>query len=59
MHCYPGATTNVQMRPVLLVILDGWGNSARREGNAIELQGTPNLDELAALIDAAKRAAKR
>jgi len=36
------------MRPVLLVILDGWGNSARREGNAIELQGTPNLDELAA-----------
>ena len=36
------------MRPVLLVILDGWGNSARREGNAILLQGTPNLDRLAA-----------
>ncbi|HKB75967.1 MAG TPA: 2,3-bisphosphoglycerate-independent phosphoglycerate mutase, partial [Myxococcales bacterium] len=36
------------MRPVLLVILDGWGNSARREGNAIQLQGTPNLDRLAA-----------
>jgi 2,3-bisphosphoglycerate-independent phosphoglycerate mutase len=36
------------MRPVLLVILDGWGNSASREGNAILLQGTPNLDKLAA-----------
>src|SRR3981189_748096 len=36
------------MRPVLLAILDGWGNSARREGNAIQLQGTPNLDRLAA-----------
>src|SRR5713226_8723621 len=35
------------MRPVLLVILDGWGNSARREGNAILLQGTPKLDRLA------------
>src|SRR6266852_6682997 len=38
----------MRMRPVLLVILDGWGNSASREGNAILLQGTPNLDELAA-----------
>src|ERR1700738_5668395 len=36
------------MRKVLLCILDGWGNSARREGNAILLQGTPNLDKLAA-----------
>ena len=35
------------MRPVLLVVLDGWGNSASREGNAILLQGTPNLDKLA------------
>ena len=35
------------MRPVLLVILDGWGNNPRREGNAIALQGTPNLDKLA------------
>src|SRR2546422_4019002 len=38
----------MRMRPLLLVILDGWGNSASREGNAILLQGTPNLDELAA-----------
>jgi 2,3-bisphosphoglycerate-independent phosphoglycerate mutase len=36
------------MRPVLLVILDGWGITPRREGNAIALQGTPNLDRLAA-----------
>ena len=35
------------MRPVLLVILDGWGNNPRRDGNAIALQGTPNLDKLA------------
>ena len=35
------------MRPVLLVILDGWGINPRREGNAIALQGTPNLDGLA------------
>src|SRR4030088_1086244 len=36
------------MRKILLCILDGWGNSPRREGNAILLQGTPNLDKLAA-----------
>ncbi|GAC1601636.1 MAG: 2,3-bisphosphoglycerate-independent phosphoglycerate mutase [Myxococcales bacterium] len=36
------------MRKVLLCILDGWGNSPRREGNAILLQGTPNIDKLAA-----------
>ncbi len=35
------------MRPVLLVVLDGWGNNPRRDGNAIALQGTPNLDKLA------------
>src|ERR1700704_5882427 len=34
------------MRSVLLVILDGWGISPRREGNAILLQGTPRIDEL-------------
>ena len=36
------------MRPVLLVVLDGWGISTQREGNAILLQGTPNLDRLSA-----------
>ena len=35
------------MKPVLLVILDGWGNNPRRDGNAILLQGTPVLDKLA------------
>src|SRR5256885_6587831 len=34
------------MRSVLLVILDGWGISLQREGNAILLQGTPRIDEL-------------
>src|SRR5438093_10135189 len=47
LRCRRGPTTNVRMRPVLLVVLDGWGNSASREGNAILLQGTPNLDKLA------------
>ena len=36
------------MRKLLLCILDGWGNSLQREGNAILLAGTPNLDKLAA-----------
>src|SRR5438067_11741358 len=36
------------MRPVLLVILDGWGNNPRRDGNAIAQQGTPDIDRLAA-----------
>ena len=31
---------------VTLVILDGFGHSERTEGNAIKLQGTPNLDKL-------------
>src|SRR3989440_2051243 len=29
------------MRPVVLVVLDGWGYRASREGNAIELGRTP------------------
>ena len=31
------------VRPVVLVILDGWGLSPRREGNAIALADTPNM----------------
>lgn len=31
---------------VTLLILDGWGLSDKTEGNAIKLQGTPNLDKL-------------
>jgi 2,3-bisphosphoglycerate-independent phosphoglycerate mutase len=34
------------MKPVLLVVLDGWGLNPRRDGNAIAEQGTPNLDAL-------------
>lgn len=36
-------------RPLALVILDGWGYSAKREGNAIALANTPNYDEICAL----------
>lgn len=31
-------------RPVVLAVLDGWGISAAREGNAIALAHTPHLD---------------
>ena len=34
-------------RPVLLVVLDGWGLRAERDHNAILLAGTPNVDALA------------
>lgn len=33
-------------RPLVLCILDGWGVSSRREGNAVALASTPHLDEL-------------
>jgi 2,3-bisphosphoglycerate-independent phosphoglycerate mutase len=33
-------------RPVILVILDGWGINPRKEGNAILQASTPNLDRL-------------
>ena len=33
--------------PVALIIIDGWGYSASREGNAIALADTPFYDELA------------
>ena len=34
----------LKAKPVLLVVLDGWGIRAEREANAILLAGTPNLD---------------
>jgi 2,3-bisphosphoglycerate-independent phosphoglycerate mutase len=34
------------MKPVLLIVLDGWGLNPRKDGNAIAQQGTPNLDAL-------------
>ena len=33
-------------KPVLLVILDGWGIRSEREANAIAVAGTPNMDAL-------------
>ncbi len=33
-------------RPLALVIVDGWGHSSQREGNAIALANTPNYDLL-------------
>ena len=37
---------NGKRRPLALVILDGWGHSPRREGNAIALAHTPYYDEI-------------
>ncbi|MBV9707234.1 MAG: 2,3-bisphosphoglycerate-independent phosphoglycerate mutase, partial [Chloroflexi bacterium] len=34
-------------RPFVLIIMDGWGINPRKEGNAIALARTPNIDELA------------
>jgi 2,3-bisphosphoglycerate-independent phosphoglycerate mutase len=34
-------------KPVLLVVLDGWGTRAERENNAIAIAGSPNVDALA------------
>jgi 2,3-bisphosphoglycerate-independent phosphoglycerate mutase len=35
-----------KVKPVLLVVLDGWGLRAQREANAIALAGTPSMDAL-------------
>jgi 2,3-bisphosphoglycerate-independent phosphoglycerate mutase len=37
---------NGNRRPLALVILDGWGHSPRKEGNAIALAHTPYYDEI-------------
>ena len=37
---------NVKKRPVVLVVLDGWGYREEREGNAIALANTPTWDQL-------------
>ena len=36
----------VRPRPVVLVVLDGWGHREQREGNAIALANTPTWDAL-------------
>jgi 2,3-bisphosphoglycerate-independent phosphoglycerate mutase len=35
-----------KVKPVLLVVLDGWGIRAEREANAIAIAGTPSMDAL-------------
>ena len=34
------------MKPILLVVHNGWGLRAQREANAIAIAGTPNMDAL-------------
>jgi 2,3-bisphosphoglycerate-independent phosphoglycerate mutase len=41
------ATSSRRPRPFVLIVMDGWGISPRKEGNAIALARTPNLDRLA------------
>ncbi len=36
-----------KVKPVVLVVLDGWGLRVEREANAIAIAGTPNMDALA------------
>ncbi len=40
--------TAAQHRPVVLMILDGWGLTDREEGNAPRLANTPNFDRIRA-----------
>src|SRR3989344_570764 len=40
-------------RPLVVIILDGWGISFLREGNAIALAETPNMDAFASLYPSA------
>src|SRR2546421_1611330 len=41
------ATPSGRPRPFVLTIMDGWGINPRKEGNAIALAHTPNIDRLA------------
>nr|YP_009244309.1 phosphoglycerate mutase [Gelidium vagum]AMK96551.1 phosphoglycerate mutase [Gelidium vagum] len=37
---------NQSIKPIILIILDGWGHSQDRTGNAIEKANTPTIDQL-------------
>ena len=39
--------TAKRTRPFVLIVMDGWGINPRKEGNAIALARTPNIDRLA------------
>ena len=41
------STTQKRPRPFVLIIMDGWGINPRKEGNAIALAHTLNIDKLA------------
>ncbi len=45
-HPHPAIMPAALKRPVALVVLDGWGYRAEREGNAIALAETPTWDAL-------------
>jgi 2,3-bisphosphoglycerate-independent phosphoglycerate mutase len=40
-------TPSRRPRPFVLIIMDGWGINPRKDGNAIALASTPNIDRLA------------
>ncbi len=40
-------TPSRRPRPFVLIIMDGWGINPRKDGNAIALARTPNIDRLA------------
>jgi len=44
----PNPKSQIPRRPLALVILDGWGYSPKKEGNAIALAHTPYYDEISA-----------
>ncbi|MEK7773388.1 MAG: 2,3-bisphosphoglycerate-independent phosphoglycerate mutase, partial [Deltaproteobacteria bacterium] len=44
---------NNTLKPVCLIVMDGWGINPRKEGNAIALASTPNLTALAGRYPAA------
>src|SRR6266446_1627708 len=40
-------TPSRRPRPLVLIVMDGWGINPRKEGNTIALAHTPNIDRLA------------
>src|SRR3989449_8646500 len=40
-------TASKRPRPFVLIVMDGWGINPRKEGNAIAMARTPNIDKLA------------
>jgi 2,3-bisphosphoglycerate-independent phosphoglycerate mutase len=40
-------TSSGRHRPFVLIIMDGWGVNPRKEGNAVALARTPNIDNIA------------